>query len=64
MKNSNFGGFNPSIPKPRTFSETKAAPKMQGNFGPQVTRQGTTGNAGGHTNMPLSVPRSGCCGKG
>lgn len=52
----------PSIPKPRTFSQTTAAPRMQGNFGPSTTNRGTTGNAGGHTNAPLSVPRSGCCG--
>jgi hypothetical protein len=63
MKQSLFGGMNPPIPKPRSFSETKAAPKMQGNFGPNTTARGTTGNGGGRTNAPLSVPRSGCCGK-
>lgn len=63
MKSSSSNNFNPSLPKPRTFSQTTAAPKMQGNFGPNTTSRGTTGNGGGKTNMPLSVPRSGCCGK-
>lgn len=63
MKSTTSLNANPSIPKPRSFSETQKAPPIRGNFGPQVTQRGTVGNAGGHTNAPLSVPRSGCCGK-
>lgn len=59
MKTTNSESFNPGVPKPRSFSQTKAAPRMPGNFGPQTTQRGTTGNTKG----PLSVPRSGCCGK-
>ncbi len=61
MKETNFSAsYNPAVPRPRTFSQTKAAPSMKGNFGPATTNRGTVGNAG---KGPLSVPRSGCCGK-
>lgn len=58
-KNTFSEQYSPSIPKPRTFSQTKAAPSMNKTFGPSTVARGTTGTR----TMPLSVPRSGCCGK-
>jgi hypothetical protein len=59
--------FNPSVPKPRTFSQTQHAPAMSGQFGSALsvakgtTRDDPRSNSKGLG--PLSVPRSGCCGK-
>lgn len=60
MKTTTFSeNANPSVPKPRTFSQTTAAPKISGGSTPRTVSSGTTGKSMG----PLSVPRSGCCGK-
>lgn len=63
MKTTNSQSFQPSIPKPRSFSQTTAAPKMTGGSTPMSVSRGTTGGGKGHTTGPLSVPRAGCCGK-
>jgi hypothetical protein len=61
--------FQPGVPKPRTFSQTTKAGPVQGQFStPASVSRGTTGGdipggRGPRGKGPLSVPRSGCCGK-
>ncbi len=64
MKTTNYSeNANPGVPKPRSFSQTTAAPRMAGGATSLSMSRGTTA-AGGKAKMgPLSVPRSGCCGK-
>lgn len=67
MKTTDSEYFNPAVPKPRSFSQTTAAPKMGGGSTVQSVSSGTT-RADPRSKSkgmgPLSVPRSGCCGRG
>lgn len=62
---SNSEYFNPSVPKPRSFSQTTKAPSMGGPSALGMSK-GTTradSRSGSKGMGPLSVPRTGCCGK-